>query len=638
MLTLLPCSMPKRKHEDCLRGGRHQRKAAVATREDEEHEPLATIGGLSPCAFKFIEHWSWGNSSAFEIQELARSVERTFNKVPADVAALASCGSHGHNAANSQRDMLRLPFLQNLKAPDPYYVEANVFLKSGAQTVVSKEEIAIFLPHEWGHALCENKLLDQTFGEVADFKNFWTKVSPEDPKLYANPILEELKNGHIYIPVCLHADKGPHAKQDSLHCISFYSLIAYEKKLGLNESSFLLAAIPTSCCVTANKLRDMNLPTAEATMDTVGRVLSWSFNSWFDGIHPKRDPWGQPLDEKRQSLAGKPICGNGLRCTIWAAPADCEHNSAEYGLPNHNSNSPCMRCKCNRTDRPWNDFSNQAAWKETLYTKEELRASPLTSHWTQSIKGVSHWTYSYDFMHCCDIGFGSAVVANVFYDIFYKELKGKKGDKMSQLLELIKDGYDAVGITEGKISKLTQSHFCDTDAPHKNYPNLLHSAIKAKQTANLVPVCKHLCQKYLDGSGYAKWRLKCLSHLCKLYEIHSDAGLFLTDGQVALYQESATKFLQYYNMLSRYSFELQDSRIGQYQWQQLPKQHYLCHISEDAKWLSPAACWCYPGEHLVGNHTRLAQACLSGMPPHMVPSTVCKKYQVGKHLLCLQGF
>ena len=42
--------------------------------------------------------------------------------------------------------------------------------------------------------------------------------------------------------------------------------------------------------------------------------------------------------------------------------------------------------------------------------------------------------------------------------------------------------------------------------------------------------------------------------------------------------------------------------------------------SEDARWLNPSACWCYPGEHFVGNHTKLAEACLSGLPPHMVPS------------------
>ena len=192
-------------------------------------------------------------------------------------------------------------------------------------------------------------------------------------------------------------------------------------------------------------------------------------------------------------------------------------------------------------------------------------------------------------------------------------------------------------------------------------------------TANLLPVCKRLCQKYLDGSDDATWRLKCLTHLCKLQQIHSEAGLFLTDEQVALYQNSATKFLQYYNMLSKYSYVLQD-RIGQWLghlWTALifgrlskgPAKalHFIrgngvCFTfanfwhgtevsmaanSQNAllvshiRWCSMAqssSILCYAGEDLVGNRTRLAEACLSGLPPHMVPSTVANKYQ-----LCLQA-
>ena len=60
--------------------------------------------------------------------------------------------------------------------------------------------------------------------------------------------------------------------------------------------------------------------------------------------------------------------------------------------------------------------------------------------------------------------------------------------------------------------------------------------------------------------------------------------------------------------------------------------HYQEHIAQESKFLNPAAIWCYPGEHLVGNATKLAAACLSGMAPEKVSSTVCLKYQVGKHL------
>ena len=70
-------------------------------------------------------------------------------------------------------------------------------------------------------------------------------------------------------------------------------------------------------------------------------------------------------------------------------------------------------------------------------------------------------------MHCADLGFSSASVANVFYDVVYKHLPGRKrSEKIAQLLDLVHQAYDDLGITEGRISKLALSHFCDADAPH----------------------------------------------------------------------------------------------------------------------------------------------------------------------------
>ena len=633
--------MPKRKapaddrdgNSPVFRGGRHQRKAAADAKAQKEKkvEAIATIGGVSPCVYKLLEHWSWGSSSALEICDLARSVKNTFGAVPQDLNALASCGSYGHQPSNTQRDLLRLEALQNLKAPDPYYVSAWVIQNPGTRPVLVKEDIAIFLPHEWGHALSQHGLLDCTVGEMADIKEFWKQVSNEDPKLYKNPVLKE--NRENYMPFVLHADKGPHAKQDSLHTISMYSLIAQARRLGVDESSFMLCAIPNSCLVTTKKCKDLSLANVEPTMDTIGKVLAWSFKAWFAGLHPFTDAFGHPLLQDRLAKAGQRICQNGMRCIIWALPADCEHNSVEYGLPNYNSNSPCMRCKCNRSDTPWNDFNHNADWRSKPYTKQEVHDEPMTSHWVLSIPGVNHWTFAYDFMHCADLGFSSASVANVFYDVVYKHLPGRKrSEKIAQLLDLVHQAYDDLGITEGRISKLALSHFCDADAPHQHYPDLMHSATKAKQTAYLVPVCLKLCEKFNDGSDYCMWRHKCLKHLCNLCKISEEADLFFTHEEFRQYDSNVHKFLQYYNKLSYHSYSLDNARVGHFQWGQIPKMHFLCHISEDAQFLNPRAVWAYPGEHLVGNATKLAAACLAGLQPYQVPNTICKKYQIGKHL------
>ena len=318
-----------------------------------------------------------------------------------------------------------------------------------------------------------------------------------------------------------------------------------------------------------------------------------------------------------------------MRCLLWAAPADCEHNSIEYGLPNHNSNQPCMRCKCNRSNTPWNDFGPLVAWRHKPYSKEELQESPLSSHWFLTIGGVNHFTFAYDFMHCADLRFSAACVANVFYDMVYKHLGGKKPEKVVMLLDLIHAAYEDLHIKDGRISKLAFSHFSDVDAPHQHYPSLMHSAIKAKQAARLTAVCVKLCADWNDDSKYCQWRYKRLKRLNKLYSISEDAGVFCSDQEYADYIRSANGFLRHYTKLIGWSFRLQNVRVWQFQWQQLPKMHFLFHIAEDSRFLNPRVFWAY-------HATRLASACLSGLQAYQVPNTVCKKYQIGKQLQFLQ--
>ena len=325
-----------------------------------------------------------------------------------------------------------------------------------------------------------------------------------------------------------------------------------------------------------------------------------------------------------------------MRCIIWQAPADCEHNSLEYGLPSYSSNSPCMRCKCNRSTVPWNDFTPSALWRSTCYTPAEAYETPLTKHWLLTIPGVNHWTFAYDFMHCADIGFSSSAVANMLYDLVFKHLEGSEPQKVAAVMELINQAYQSLGITDGKILRLSLSSSADAQAPHQHYPALMHSAIKAKQTARLVQVCAKLAKDYNDGSVYCEHRLHCFQNLAKLYIICDQAGLFFTRDEHGAYSKASARFLQHYSALSKLSFNHTTSRVGQFQWSETPKLHFQEHIASDSKFLNPASVWCYPEEHLVGSATKLASACLAGLPPWQVSSTICRKYQLGKHLQFLQ--
>jgi hypothetical protein len=69
-----------------------------------------------------------------------------------------------------------------------------------------------------------------------------------------------------------------------------------------------------------------------------------------------------------------------------------------------------------------------------------------------------------------------------------------------------------------------------------------------------------------------------------------------------------------------------------YQWCVRPKLHYVAHIGLMAEWMSPKASWAYRGEAMVGSVSSLAHSCLNNTAPHQVPSAVCAKYMLAKHL------
>ena len=570
-------------------------------------------------------------AEALELSILAQGIEDTFHAfTPPDVKKLASIGSYSHNPQNSQRDLLTAEFMKSeqLITPDPFVIQAWVFVNSQGMAKVEKVDLSIFLPHEWVQALHNAGFADSILGTSSDCRQFWSQVHPMDPKLHKNPMLEVNGWKDKFNPMLLHADKGPHTKHDSIHTIHMYSLNALDKLLGLDFSSVLLCAIPVQCLVTEAKCKDLGIKWTkemEETMKTVGRHLVWSFNCLFDGRAGKRDADG------RVYCQPGPIADGNQRCILWQAPADCEHLSLEYGLPNYNAIEPCMRCKCNRSNIPWNDWNDDAKFKETLITPEAAMKEPLTNHWIMSIKGTSHFTFAYDLMHCGDIGFSGRSIANCFYDFIYRDpqFTGTKAQKCQQIMEMIKAKYDKLGIDDCKIQRLLLQHFLpDKGSPHKHSPDLMHSAIKAKQTNKLIPVVAAICADLPRVSIYARHRYHCMQHLSLMYQVSSRNGMFLPKVEAELFENSAKRFLKHYDALSKLSV-----RAGSKQWHQTPKFHFLCHIAEDAFFLNPRAIWCYPGEHMVGNATSLAQSCLAGLAAYKVPTTLCTKYKIGKHLM-----
>ncbi|CAK9007912.1 unnamed protein product [Durusdinium trenchii] len=227
-------------------------------------------------------------------------------------------------------------------------------------------------------------------------------------------------------------------------------------------------------------------------------------------------------------------------------------------------------------------------WKGVNKEDPKLHRNPILMQQKEVFMGVNSFTFAYDFMHCADIGFSASAVANVFYDICYKHLdKLKKKDRIQKLNQLVTEAYIALNTPHDvRVKRLTWSSFTNADAPHQHYPGLLHSAIKAKQVARLVPVAAKLCKDFHSDTIYCKHRLYCLQSLEKLYNITHNAAMFLTKQEIKDYQAATSRFLRHYECLSKIS-AASTEKVGQYQWSQIPKMHYQEHISEDCCFLNP---------------------------------------------------
>ena len=347
----------------------------------------------------------------------------------------------------------------------------------------------------------------------------------------------------------------------------------------------------------------------EDTWDAIGRVLLEDLNALYDAC----------------------------KAIVWVATADCEHLSKDYGLPIHSSkDNPCMRCKCNKHSIPITDVAPNAAWKRNLRSPAEVARAPLTRHWLLQLKGFSHYSFVYDPMHCMDLGATSHVIANVFYLVFYNFLRGSNAQKLKELNGLIKEAYDANGVShDQRIHWLDLKHFVDEDAPHQNYPDLQHSAIKARKTRYLAPVACWLALKYKNADAPdTKTMYYCLKNLKEMYDIIDRNFLFLSADEHGKLQKCVQNFMLLYVVLAKKA--IQKEGRGFFTWSFVPKFHYIFHIAEDAKFLAPRAFWCYAGESQVGKITNIANSCLHGLPAHKISETLCQKYKVARHLSILE--
>ena len=205
--------------------GRSRTPRSSARAAAEAGEQHIWPHGLSPAGFKLLRMWGAGGASASTLRELAESMVKTYGNGAEDVSRFASIGSHGHQPSHCQRDLLNSPQLANMRVPEPRPVEAYVFVHNAGITKIEKTTVYYFSICDWFDTMEKHGLLDQVVGPASAIKEFWSGVSPTDPKLYKNPVTKVKNYNKTFRPFELHGDAGPHQKHDSCNCYSVRSLL-----------------------------------------------------------------------------------------------------------------------------------------------------------------------------------------------------------------------------------------------------------------------------------------------------------------------------------------------------------------------------------------------------------------------------
>ena len=98
--------------------------------------------------------------------------------------------------------------------------------------------------------------------------------------------------------------------------------------------------------------------------------------------------------------------------------------------------------------------------------------------------------------------------------------------------------------------------------------------------------------------------IAALQRLSAVYALVRDSEYIIPVNVHATMMEHVDKFFLHYNWLAR---NAADNLCMCHPF--TSKFHYLWHIIQQAKFLSPRAAWCYEFEHFVGQVIRAAKAC-----------------------------
>ena len=584
------------------RGGHRQKRARQFEEEADYEVAAAPRTGHSPLATGLLIRWAEGQLSAVDVQEIADLSVQSGCDDP-EVKWLASIGAHGHNTSHCSRALYR-KYYKDVDLPTAYKITVPLRDK-GDRVQLLQIEISVLLPHDWIHSLSKSGKYDDLIG-IPTIQEWWAGSSRKNPKFFQHPCIDkDYKNKGL--PYVLHGDGAKLHDRDSLLTISMKFLLG---ATGFKDSHLLLAALPKS------------VATDEA-WDAIWRTLAWSMDAISAGKHPSVDENGDiwQAGSERSALAGQPLMPNNIFGVMWGMTGDLDYFMKDLGLPYHSSESFCWRCKCNRSDKPWNDFRRNSAWRATILKPLEVKSLQLNLPLFRA-DCMSALMLMFDIMHVCDLGIVAHVIANVLWTMVFGDMSGDRHSNFATLWRRMKELYSEMSLRHA-LCGMELKQICDPESPFKDYPHLRQ--VRAAESRHLLKVVSALAVERDSGSQMHRHRSLMCQGLVQFYDILESDHFYITDH--GAFQDAAAQFQLHYQWLAKNAMD-----NGQKLWSVVPKHHFFEHLVEQGLFENPKMFWVYTGEDFVGRLCRIAHFALPGKPTHDLTSFLVERYLIGFHL------
>ena len=573
-------------------------------------------------ANKLLMLWAHGLLSAVMIRELADLAIADGASHP-DLVALAPTGNWGAQTGNCNRQILNA-FCPQVHLPEPFQIKVGCI---DPKTSLEKEDMAsVFLPHLQFYMLAEH--YPSYFHELfslgkGDLEKFWAGVEKSgDDKIINHPMCLEKPWRETTIPLFIHGGGVEFQSRDSLLVFSWGGVLGKGTSLKHHQ---LMAMWPKSCCTAS-------------TWGPIWQYLKWSFEALGKGLHPSKDPLGNPLEKGSifYELQGKPLHAKGFRAYVWNIMGDHEFFSNVLGLPHWAGHFPCWECDSEN----WEGCNPDKHFKQICLEKQKFE---VTSHQDQMADPWSdHPIFQLPHLSCKNVrgdpmhilfckGLYQQLIGGILHYACYYEGPGKVTSKkpwerLALLFSAVQEEYRAQNL-DNRMTNLKLSMLTNPKKPWAARACLECKAGEAKHLLSaLVPVLEKIWAESMHEQEIKM--ISAASSLEKLVKLWDEAATFLKDSEFKRSMTLGKEFLDSYRWLSSWSLEKDRNSFGI-----VAKHHTFIHLLWNSKHLNPRVAWCFRGEDFVGHISKMTHSVSHGVSSTKLTQKICQKYRVLLHFL-----